>query len=190
MATLFLLDLHQSIASLPFRVIVPDSAVQSLREYVRGQTAPKPAAGYIAVRNDQLVLQEQSPEQHENWLRRLREFIRALVDRCEIVGGKARLGLPTEVRQQLPEAVGYAVTDAVAIAKVRNLPVWTDDLLTAALIAHHWACGESGRSRFCWKSNAGLRAARFTSTRSWGSSFCTGINSHACTVKQSSTSCR
>jgi tetratricopeptide (TPR) repeat protein len=133
-ATLFLLDLQHHIPKLPIRLIVPDSAVQELRNFVRRQTSPGETAGYIAVRNEQLILREEDVEQKAAWLRRLREFIQSLVTHCEIVGGKARLDLPPAVRQQLPETFGYALTDAVAIAKARNLPLWTDDLYTAALI--------------------------------------------------------
>jgi tetratricopeptide (TPR) repeat protein len=133
-ATLFLLDLHPHIRDLPIRLIVPDSALQELRDFVRRQTAPGQGTGYIAVQNDKLVIQELTPEQQEAWLQRLQDFIQTVASSCEIVGGKARLDLPPAVRQQLPEAFGYAVTDAVAIAKVRNLPLWTDDLVTAAVI--------------------------------------------------------
>jgi len=132
-STLFLLELHDRIGEFPFKCIVPDTTLQSIRNLLHERRKTKPS-GYLASVGGRPVFTDASPEQEAKWIRRLEGLLRSLAAHCEVVGGQARLGLVASDRKRLVDSLGFGTTDAIATAKQRGVPLWTDDYPTSARI--------------------------------------------------------
>ena len=132
-STLFLLELHDRLGELPFKCIVPDTVLQSIRNLLHERRGAKPS-GYLASIGGQPVFSEVSPEQEAKWIRGLEGLLRSLSTHCEVVGGQARLTLPALDRETLIDNLGYGTTDAIGTAKQRGVPLWTDDYPTSSRI--------------------------------------------------------
>jgi len=140
-STLFLLELHDRLGELPFKCIVPEAILQSIRNLLHQRRTIKPS-GYLASIGGGLVFTEASPEQEAKWIRRLEGLLRALGTHCEVVGGQARLSLAASDRELLVNSLGFGTTDAIATAKQLGVPLWTDDYIISSRI-----CAKLGASR-------------------------------------------
>jgi len=129
-ATMFLLDLHRRFGELPFKCVVPDTVVQEIRDVLHRHRSIKPSM-YLAAVGGRPVVTQVSPEQEAAWIRRLEGLIASLNEHCEVVGGQARLDLPEKERERLINNLGLGTTDAIATARQRGVPLWTDDFPTA-----------------------------------------------------------
>jgi hypothetical protein len=137
-ATLHMLGLHHRLRGLPFRCLIPDSAIQDLRKVASRFDRAGEQRGYLGVEDGRPVFREASPEQETAWVRNLEELVTTLRTDCEIVGGSAILELKAEHREGLVSALGPGVADAIAVATQRGAVLWTDDFMTGAVATNEW----------------------------------------------------
>jgi tetratricopeptide (TPR) repeat protein len=127
LATLVLLGFERRLGQLPFKFIVPEAVLAELRDLLREREDWPSTGAFLGAKGDKVVWEEVSPAQQIAWRDRIHTLIDYLNSHCEIVGGAAILELPHEI-QIWAEKVGISSIDAVAIAKKRDIPLWTDDL--------------------------------------------------------------
>ncbi|MCW5756708.1 MAG: SIR2 family protein [Phycisphaeraceae bacterium] len=137
-ATLHLLGIHDRLPALPFRCVVPDSVIQEVRNLVRDLSSGPQPSGYLAAVDGRPVLQEFSAERQSLWIRSLEGLVASLLASGDVVGGSSLLELPEGQRDRLPKMVGAGVADAIAVARARGIPLWSDDLTVSVLAQNEW----------------------------------------------------
>ncbi len=137
-ASLFLLGVHARLRDLPFRCIVTEASLHQLRELRSKHDPGTERAGYLGFHDGRPVFRESSREQEALWAAQLDELIITIAHDCEVVGGSAVLDLPHDQRTALTRMLGAGAVHAIAIARQRKAPLWTDDLVVAVMAAQSW----------------------------------------------------
>lgn len=138
-ATWYMLGLHHRISDLPFKCVIPDSAMQEIRESIGPFKQYGRERLLLGVQNDNPVVQEVPEEYELARVAALEGLIKALEAQCEVVGGSAITELRPDQRDQLVTALGPGVADAIAIARSKQLPLWTDDYATGTMVGNEWS---------------------------------------------------
>ncbi len=100
-ATIFMLDFQDQLRNLPFQCIVPDAAIQELRELKRRFDRNTDNPIYLGFQDGRPVFNAASREQEIAFARQLARLITVLENDCLVVGGSAIVKLPTAHRNAL-----------------------------------------------------------------------------------------
>jgi len=134
LATLFVSRLYKHIGSLPFRLIVPWSALFELnRDYE--DAAYHPAQGGILDSDgERLSYRESKPEDFAARAAALADFRTWLSRNAAFADGVALLHWPAgETRTLLNKAFTPAAAEAIAIGRSLDVPLWDDDLIISSI---------------------------------------------------------
>lgn len=126
-ATLFLLEVDEWVADLPFRCVVCEATLQEYRNLARGAATGR-EAGRVGFIDDQLFVSEMDEEQPRKWAERLTNFVGRIEQSCEVVSGGDLAKFDVNTRHLIQEAFRGGTAEAIAVAKARSVPIWTDDL--------------------------------------------------------------
>ena len=123
--TVYLLGLDERLSELPFKLIVPESALAPLARMARDFAGN--SGGQIAVHDGKFFLDDLSDDRRGAMIGRLTRLVDNLKRHCEVEGGLARQKLPDADREGLLRVTTEGTLDAIAIARERGVPLWTDD---------------------------------------------------------------
>ena len=110
-------------------------AVDEIREAIRRLRPTRESKSFLGVVDGTLNFQLYKAEELAEVISKLQSSLDAIQSCCTVVGGIEVLNLDAEFRQSFVQVFPPSTVDSLAVAKSRNLPIWTDDLLTGE-IAH------------------------------------------------------
>lgn len=128
-ATIYVLQLEALLSRLPFKIIVPNSVIDELRNAIVEITTWREPRGVIGAVNNRLYWHEFSAQEMVAEVRRLEGVLETL-KQFDSVGGLALLSLESELRNKLTTRLGAPTAEAIATAREREACLWSDDLVT------------------------------------------------------------
>jgi hypothetical protein len=134
LATLFVSGLFRKIKNLPVKLIACQSSIleyQHLAEEHRHGSDQR-----MGLEGEQLVRMVLPAGERDRFASSVEEFVAWVSANCDLRGGAALSSLPCETRGRFVQLFGRPGAEAIALARVENIPLWTDDLI-AHLVALH-----------------------------------------------------
>ncbi len=126
LATLWLLRAWELVDEFPFLLVVPRGVMEQLRRKQEGESLH--GQGFLSKIGEKYVLTETNEEQRIQFREDLNAFYEWLVSLATIVSGLPLAEIPVEMRDNLSQIFGVDTAQSIAVAKQRDIPLWTDDL--------------------------------------------------------------
>ncbi len=126
LATVFAFDMIQCLKQMPYKFIVPDSALNTVKK-AKYEADQGMGMQRMGLKDGKFFLTEHTPEEMKVWSERLSVFITEMESIAEICGGSSTEIFVIENKEHLMTYFGDGAFDAIAIAAERSAILWTDD---------------------------------------------------------------
>jgi hypothetical protein len=137
--TFFDVDVLSAIRQWTVERLVAERTMADLHELHRGLMSGHDRMGTARIGHD--VRPQITPgERLREAGVRLGEILDFLKNECSVIPGTTLPGLMPDVRDQMIKLSGRAGVESMVLAQSRGALLWTDDLPTAILAAHHLGC--------------------------------------------------
>lgn len=137
--TLYSLNCIEILHKLPQKPLVTQGTWVGVHEEVRQRKMATRSAGVMSTHNGEAIFQEASRQVLENELDKIRSFLEAIGECCEVLNAMDLATLPEEARRRLEsESVNQGVAESIALAKERDAAYWVDDFAVGVIAQAHW----------------------------------------------------